>query len=116
MRRWFVYFWGCRLPNGFTGTIFRTREYGEGACFLFVGLGVLNGFTGTIFRTRECEESTCFSFWACVVPSGFMGTIFRTREYVEMLGSLGEGCGVEKIVGTNKAYPLFIKVYCLVTV
>ena len=34
--RWFVSFWGCRLPNGFIGTIFRTREYGEVVFVLFL--------------------------------------------------------------------------------
>ena len=39
----------CVTPNGFTGTIFRTCEYGEGACFLFLSLGCSQGLHGYDF-------------------------------------------------------------------
>ena len=67
------------MPNGYTGTIFRTREYGEGACFLFL-CGLLNGFMGTIFRTRE-YVGYFLLFFLEAAPNGYTGTIFRTREY-----------------------------------
>ena len=66
MGRVLVLFWGCRLPNGFTGTIFRTREY-ERWFVSFWGCRLLNGFTGTIFRTRKYGEGACFLFFWGVV-------------------------------------------------
>ena len=98
--------------DGFIGTIFRTREYGEclfsflsldcsqwlhgydfsyprvwgGCLFPFFVCGLLNGFTGAIFRTHAYER-WFVHFWGCGLPDGFTGTIFRTREYGECLFS-----------------------------
>ena len=78
--------------DGFIGTILRTREYGDGTCFLFLVCGLLNGFMGTIFRTREYVG--CFLlFFLEAAPNGYTGTIFRTRKYGEGACFLFAGLG-----------------------
>ena len=102
--RWFVSFWGCRLPNGFMGTIFRTRDYGWVVFVLFLVCGLLNGFMGTIFRTREYERWFVL-FWGCRLLNGFTGTIFRTRECGECLFSfLSLDCS-QWLHGYDFSYP-----------
>ena len=68
------------LPNGFIGTIFRTREYERWFVLFFLVCGLLNGFMGAIFRTREYERWFVL-FWGCRLPDDFTGTISRTRDY-----------------------------------
>ena len=55
----FVLFLECVTLNGYSGTIFRTREY-VGYFLLFFLEAAPNGYTGTIFRTREYGEGACF--------------------------------------------------------
>ena len=89
----------------------------RGGLFPFGGVGCPMDLRVRFFVPASMGRVLVSFFLVCGLLNGFIGTIFRTREYEEMLGSLEVGCGVgKKTVDTKKLYPLFIKVYCLVTV
>ena len=82
-----------------------------------LGWVALNGYTGTIFRTREYGEVVFVLFLVCVLLSMATRVRFFVPMSVWVVGLFLRRAAVwEKTVGTKKSYPLFIKVYCLVTV